>query len=503
MGYRFESGFTVFDDDTLQLQGISDVELFEIAGVRYMAAASEADSAVTVFRLDAETEPVVVSTISYSQNSGTQVATDLTFIDGPNGPQLLVLGRYDDNFGLYDLGSDGTATLSGALSDGTGLYARGMNSIVTTIGSRTIMYTASQDDRGVELFELTAGAPPTYIRNFSGYYGEFDYRLYSVSAMSHFRLHDTDYLAVANMHVDRVALFFTRWDGRLRIQDVFGDDQQGGISAVTALDGVQIETRGFLLVANSMADSISVLRVSVHGRFNLVDTFYDTRDTRFGGVTAMEVVEHNGRTFVFVGGADDGITLLELDYRGQLHHLATIADDFPTALQNVSSIAVEMIGDIAHVYVGSQTDHGITELTIDLSRSGQDIRGGRGNDTLTGTDGDDIIWGMGHKDTLYGGDGDDRLIDGRGKDVMYGGAGADIFEFVEDGRSDFIGDFEIGVDKIDLSDWDNLYHVSSLRIETRAAGAVIFVGDDIIRITSADGQPIDAALFTQDDFIFG
>ncbi len=504
MASDFEVGFTVFDDETLLLQGIADLEYIDLDGVAYLAVASEADDAVTMFRLMDGAAPVMVTTISYTPVSGTLVASDISFIDGPNGPQLMTLGRYDDNFGLYDIDGTGALDLNVPLIDAGGTYNRGSVGIATTIGDRTIFYSASLEANTIRLFEVSAGQSPVHINHWEEIStGADDAGRRGVSAMAHFEMHGQAFLATSNLHDDRVVLWYTRWDGRLRFRDEVTNDDQLGISAVTALAGVQAEDRAFLLVANSMADSISVLRVSVNGTFNLVDTFYDTRDTRFGGITAMEVIEHDGRIFVFAGGADDGITLLELSHRGQLRLVAVIADDFPIALGNISSIEVRMEGDIAHVYVGSQNEHGFTELTIDLSRSGQDIRGGTGNDTLIGTSGDDVIWGMGHKDTLYGGNGDDRLIDGRGKDWLYGGDGADIFEFTEDGRSDFIMDFEIGIDRIDLSDFDHLYHISSLEIGTREGGAVIFVADDIIRITSVDGQPIDAALFTQDSFIFG
>jgi Ca2+-binding RTX toxin-like protein len=97
------------------------------------------------------------------------------------------------------------------------------------------------------------------------------------------------------------------------------------------------------------------------------------------------------------------------------------------------------------------TQKSITSLTIKL-KAGNDVMdlsklpdlgvpvtidGGHGNDTLTGTGGDDVIRGGSGKDTLYGGAGNDDLDGGLNADNLYGqdgndtlrdGGGADYFD---------------------------------------------------------------------------
>ena len=55
------------------------------------------------------------------------------------------------------------------------------------------------------------------------------------------------------------------------------------------------------------------------------------------------------------------------------------------------------------------------------------IRGNAGNNTLTGTRGDDALCGGGGNDTLRGLGGDDRLVGGTGNDTLRGYAGRDRF----------------------------------------------------------------------------
>ncbi len=82
----------------------------------------------------------------------------------------------------------------------------------------------------------------------------------------------------------------------------------------------------------------------------------------------------------------------------------------------------------------SDHDPIIVGLNLESSTPGEVIEGTAGRDNLTGTDGDDTITGFRRGDTITGGDGDDTFV----------------YTSLRDGR-DTITDFEVGSDKIDLS----------------------------------------------------
>lgn len=104
-----------------------------------------------------------------------------------------------------------------------------------------------------------------------------------------------------------------------------------------------------------------------------------------------------------------------------------------------------------------------TEDTIYGSNGTDLISGLGGADRLFGGNGDDQIWGGAGRDTLlgdtgndklYGGDGDDVLVGGQGNDTLEGGAGVDQFVFLP-GKSkaeeqDTITDFDVGEDILSL-----------------------------------------------------
>ncbi|WP_172827892.1 calcium-binding protein [Neptunicoccus sediminis] len=98
--------------------------------------------------------------------------------------------------------------------------------------------------------------------------------------------------------------------------------------------------------------------------------------------------------------------------------------------------------------------------------SGKDhLFGGAGKDKLTGDDGDDELQGGAGADKLFGGAGADRIEGGQGSDNLWGGgytgdSDRDVFVFPAASGRDYIHDFDVARDRIDLSafwiDWSEL-----------------------------------------------
>lgn len=106
------------------------------------------------------------------------------------------------------------------------------------------------------------------------------------------------------------------------------------------------------------------------------------------------------------------------------------------------------------------------------------LNGGDQNDSLFGLAGDDQLFGADGKDTLIGGVGNDTLFGGSGKDQLTGGDDADVFGFLKGEKGlDVINDFEAGVDKIDLTDFNTDF--DKLKFKD--------VGDDVI-VTVGNGK---------------
>lgn len=116
----------------------------------------------------------------------------------------------------------------------------------------------------------------------------------------------------------------------------------------------------------------------------------------------------------------------------------------------------------------------------DQLRGGQGadrLFGGAHHDLLVGGKGDDFLKGGGGRDTLMGGAGDDTLMPGLNKaEVARGGKGEDVFMFNgqrgDPSTNNFtpqtnIQDFEVGVDRLEISGEITNYFSTQGSVSTR------------------------------------
>lgn len=153
--------------------------------------------------------------------------------------------------------------------------------------------------------------------------------------------------------------------------------------------------------------------------------------------------------------------------------------------------------------------------TINGNNNSEYIPGTGGNDLIFGNGGDDYIEAFGGNDIIYGGTGDDVIFGGAGFDDIYGGSGVnDLFGgngddwFIMSSRGssfsdDWIGDFQLGYDSIDVSAWgiSDFSQIKEL-MKTDSTGSAWFnafyKGYD--HYLTIDGVP-EAALISS-DFIY-
>jgi len=121
--------------------------------------------------------------------------------------------------------------------------------------------------------------------------------------------------------------------------------------------------------------------------------------------------------------------------------------------------------------------------TLDGTDYDDVIMGNAGDDTLVGAGGDDIIMGGDGKDTILGGDGDDFLFGDEGSDTIIGGAGDDVIEagagddhaFGGDGDDTFIATIGDGNDFLSGdagSDTLNMSNISANAVVKLSANGI-------------------------------
>ena len=287
-----------------------------------------------------------------------------------------------------------------------------------------------------------------------------------------------------------VAGFTFGADGTLSANKGLGVSEGLPVDTVTALETTEIAGQDFLIVAASGTSSLTIMAVSEDGSLRVTDHLIDDRTTRFQGVTQLEVAVVGGQTFVLAAGMDDGISLFRLTAEGRLVHQDTIADTTAMALAGLSGLGVAVTNSGLEILTTSANEAGLSRFSVAFGDPGIVAVGTGG--TLAGTSGADMLSLRTAPGRLSGGAGDDILSDGAGQDTLNGGAGSDLFVLSADGRADVIEDFQLGLDRLDLSAWPRLYSPAQIRVESTAWGAILHFGDEELSVRTSDGQTFDA-----------
>ncbi|PRY75987.1 putative secreted protein (type I secretion substrate) [Yoonia maritima] len=322
-----------------------------------------------------------------------------------------------------------------------------------------------------------------------------------ISATTTTAIDGQNFLLTASMTGNGVTSWSIDQTGALSAVDNLGTDQELWIDVPTVMTTTVVNGQTYVLLGAAGSDSISVMQLNPDGNMILRDHVLDGLETRFGGISALEVINHNGQTFVIAGGADDGISVFILLEGGQLLPRGHIADTTEMGLDNISALAVNGHGNGLDIYVASSSEIGITKLRFSTGPAGVTATATLAGGVLLGSDGGDILQGQLGNDVIFGGAGDDILRDGRGSDTLTGGAGADVFILSADGATDTITDFSLGEDTIDLSLWPMLRDASQLTMTMLTNGVQVSYGEEVLIVQSVDGRPIDYRDFTNADLI--
>lgn len=113
---------------------------------------------------------------------------------------------------------------------------------------------------------------------------------------------------------------------------------------------------------------------------------------------------------------------------------------------------IQALGGDDIIYGGRETVPSATVLNdnIDAGEGDDTVYGAKGNDSINGGAGDDFLFNGAGNDTVSGGDGADELWAGLGDDLLSGGAGADTFAFNAAGGHDTITDYAVDEDTLNL-----------------------------------------------------
>ncbi len=490
--YSITAVGTFLDAPVNIVSGVTDLELRGEGAALTLYATGRAGGGV--LSLNVTSGITLRDYVTLPAGGGLGSPSRLGFVDLAAGPALLVTGAAGSAVGGYRLDSDGS--LSTATSLAGSPTAAVTAQATTSFAGAQYIYLAPAGSNAIVVGQIAANGTMTTLQSLAlgpTVTGR------DVSALLPVTVGAQRMLVSASAARNELDVFAIGNDGRLSQMTTFGVVEGLWTAQPTALSSVVIEGLTYLVLGASGSSSLTVLRLEATGALTVVDHVIDTLDTRFDGVEAVATVTADGRAYVLAGGADDGVNLFSMMPDGRLVLVGSVLNGPGLGMTNVSAITARAAGTGLDVFVAGE-GAGITRLRVELGSLALPQTGSAQDDTLAGGALGDQLYGGSGNDLLSGGAGRDILSDGAGQDTLTGGSEADVFVMSADGGSDTITDFQLGIDRIDLSEWGRVYDLSGLTWMARSNGFAISFGDELLEVRSANAAPLNASHFVAADF---
>ncbi|WP_439153793.1 calcium-binding protein [Yoonia sp.] len=471
---------------------ITDLAIIQTGGTPVLISTTRFDGVLRSWQIDGL--PGVIGEVAYEGGDLPGIISSLVPVTMDGATSVLTGGGLGGTLQTHVIGPEGMFGIATALPPGMAGFQHGV-SVQLGNGTQAI-YGALTGTSGIARLDFSeAGSFAGSVLASPGAVAA------QISAIATVNMGAQDFLFTANSTADTLTSWAIGDDGSLGPVQTIGVDDGLWIATPSALAVGTVGGISYLVLGAAGSGTLSVMEIGSAGGLTLRDHLLDSLQTRIGGVTSIDIVTHNDRTYVIAGGADDGLSVFLLLEGGHLLDHAHIADTPAMGLNNVSAIAARGMADGVDIYVASSSEPGLTQLRLDTGPAGATATATLAGGALVGTAGNDILQGHDGADQINAGAGDDVIRDGAGSDAMTGGAGADVFLLSADGITDTITDFTLGQDRIDLSLWSMLHDLSQLTINIQPYGMDIRYGQELLVVQSADGRTIDYRTLTNADII--
>ncbi|ADE83943.1 calcium-binding protein [Rhodobacter capsulatus] len=481
---RVESGFALLDTN------IERLEIVATASGTFLYSMTGSNGGILAWQIGAQAVPTVADSF-YFPGSLTGMATlDLSWATF-NGYTRVIFGvtqggdlLSSNSATAGDLGRQTTIRLDDARSPWL------QNGLLTAelAGGADMIYVADAISGALNGYAIDADGIPRWVSATASpagglILGQVLLEMVSVAGQ--------DFLLRADCGFDGVASYRVGANGALVQVGVLGASNGLGVNDPTVMTTVTAFGKTFVLLGAAGSGTISVMELTATGSLRPTDHLLDTLDSRFGTITALEAVVVQGRVFVLAGGGDDGLTLFTLLPDGRLVHLQTLEQGPGLGLQDVTSVAMAVVGTELRIFVASGAEPGLSLLRIDLAALGVTVTGAAsGSLRRDGSALDDLlVANTTGRDTLMGLAGEDVLVSGPGSTVMFGGAGNDTFVIRSSETRHYVMDYSPG-DRIDLGGLPMLRSTAQLIATPTDRGLLLSFGGTEIEIVSATGRPL-------------
>ncbi|KIC22147.1 calcium-binding protein, partial [Leisingera sp. ANG-Vp] len=485
MALAFSGRFAA--DDLIFGTDLRDLEIAVQDGQATLYAVTGMNGGISRWQLNGSGAPQLAGQQLHAQADLRTGGFELAEAGG--GLRLLQAQTSQSSLAFYQLQNDGSLgsrqqdALAGAEAGGFGAVA-----VLELAGGKTAFYGAGSASGTLQGWQLDAGGAVqgrTAAAGGAGAYSlEGPAQLAAVQSSAGPVLLAADAAGLRSYRADAAT-------GALSLGGMLGTAQGLAVSDITALEGFEAGGKAWALLGAAGNSSLTLVQVTGTGGLKFTAQLQDTALTRFGGISALEVVEADGHLLVLAAGNDGGMSLFTLTPGGRLIHLQSLEHETGLGLQNVTALEAAVAGGQLQVFAASGAESGISRFTLPLSGLGELRQGGSSAARLEGSSAGDVLEGGTGRDTLEGHAGDDVLVAGAGGGRLTGGAGADIFVIDPAAGSVTVTDFSAGTDRLDLSLFEGLYAAGQLQAVQTSQGLQLTAGSTRILLQSGSGGGLE------------
>lgn len=496
----FSNHGALFSAQEFGLVGLNDIKIFEGAGGPMLFAATRGNGWLSAYDLGAAPGQTALAQQWYIAPQLLQLeTTDLVLRDSGGSQQLFMAGLNSSALTGVQLNTTGAGNV---IQGGVAFTASGRN--LSGLSEMELINDGSTGLgalRNGGLVNISFGVGTTL--NVSNIYqgaamqGE---RATGITTTTH---NGQTYAFVTYQDQDTVSMFRQGAGGTMQhvndtgISDGFWVDRPGALTVTTAADG-----QLYVVVAGSGSDSLSTFSVHPNGMVP-VDHLIDSLDTRFADASHVTSVTLGQQNFVLAAGSDSGLNLFTVLPGGRLQHVDAMPGSIDTPLRGITSLDAMATPQGIRTWISTEAAPYLAEFSIALPNIGITLGASATGSVLNGSVGDDVLAGASGVDQLNGGFGNDILLDGASADFLRGDGGRDTFVLVEDGARDVILDFQLGFDRIDLTDFSQTSGLGGMSITARSWGAEFRIGADVLEVRNAAGTTLRAQDFDSSNLITG
>ena len=273
---------------------------------------------------------------------------------------LFLSGYEDDGVSSFSISIDGTLTNIDNIGDATNYELDGAASLTTTqISDKTFLFVAGRIDDGLSVFDVSSDGTLTNVDNIDDI-DDIDYNLNGAASVTTAQISDKTFLFVAGASDSGISVFDIASDGALTHLYSVNNNSILNLDAAISVTTAQIGSKTFLFVTG-FYDGISVFEVASSGTLTNIDNV----DSALYGTIAATTAQIGNKTFLFVADLlEHGVRVFDVSSDGNLTNVDNISDNSELELYRAASVTTAQIGSKYYLFVAGREDNGFSIFEI-------------------------------------------------------------------------------------------------------------------------------------------